>query len=407
MIKTILKNIFVPLGMIIFSVGITILLLEFVFLKSVLNILPLKTHSYLDRSIQVFAQSSKTSTIPDDYILVVGDSYAEGKGDWYKEIKEKVSRPDFHSTHLIHNSTGIDVITLGDSGKGSLRGFLNKSISGYEFANATQFEIEQPDLILAYFYEGNDLHNNVYAIKEHYKNAIDGDDVFDEEEFSEFISSHVVERSRIYKNSKSPELFDLKNKFYLSRFFYDLAEDNIDYWIKGPKIKKDRKQYKTDETNTVLISGEEFVIPQYLEGPALDLSDKEIELGIYVFEQSLRYLKEYFYNSKLAVVYIPSPMASYNLTSNQVSITQMRGMPAGGKRVFEMAKVAENSNNIAAKISEIALSADVHFIDSRGKLREESEFKPIHGPVDWLHLNKAGYTALADVIVEHIENMSL
>ena len=48
-----------------------------------------------------------------------------------------------------------------------------------------------------------------------------------------------------------------------------------------------------------------------MQAPPIDLSPGQIKLGLYVFEQSLIYLSEFFDKSEVTVVHIPSPLSAY------------------------------------------------------------------------------------------------
>lgn len=86
----------------------------------VLARLPLKNHRFLDKGTQILAQYSKKSTVPKNYIAIVGGSYVAGKGDWFSRIyKNKKGVPQdvysaYSSAHIIHERTGRDVITFDD-----------------------------------------------------------------------------------------------------------------------------------------------------------------------------------------------------------------------------------------------------------------------------------------------------
>src|SRR5882757_7364429 len=76
---------------------------------------------YLPEDIRVFAQSSKAGVLPRDPVLLLGDSYAQGYGDWLLESDPNRNDP-FHSAHVIQRLSGRDVVALGESGAGSAEG---------------------------------------------------------------------------------------------------------------------------------------------------------------------------------------------------------------------------------------------------------------------------------------------
>ena len=77
------KNIGINTALVMISLGVTYVLIECFFFRLFLPWLPLKTWGYIDADLLPLAQSSKQATIPHDYIMIVGDSYVVGLGDWY------------------------------------------------------------------------------------------------------------------------------------------------------------------------------------------------------------------------------------------------------------------------------------------------------------------------------------
>jgi len=71
-----------------------------------LHKIPLYLHSAIDPGLLGLAQTSKRSLIPDDYILILGDSNAIGKGEWFNEsLNDRRNLwPDFHTAHILLSS---------------------------------------------------------------------------------------------------------------------------------------------------------------------------------------------------------------------------------------------------------------------------------------------------------------
>ena len=63
------------------SIVINYLIIEYFIWRPLLPYVPVPLHSELGR-LKALAQSSKDSYVPENYILIIGDSYAEGLGDW-------------------------------------------------------------------------------------------------------------------------------------------------------------------------------------------------------------------------------------------------------------------------------------------------------------------------------------
>jgi hypothetical protein len=380
----------VPFILIITSVTFIYLLLELIFPR-LLSFLPLKTHWYLDEGVRVLAQSSKKSVIPEQYIALVGDSYAAGKGDWFLTVNRN-KRPAFHSAHIINSRTGKDVITFGANGAGSLRGLVAEPVSQYEFINSlSRFEIKPPQFIIVYFYEGNDLNNNLSDLRLRYEDAFDSDRIYDEDYFLGFIESTVLQKDPVFLKAQNN---NMRDEYIFAKYFYELIRhlSRKDKSIAGIPV---------GSVNQVIIDGKKTSIPDELQSPALELTDDEVRLSVYVFEQSLLYLKRYFASSKIGVVYIPSPLSSYRLASPEVKIETYEGRDS----VYRSDLVRRKSDEIASLIEKVARDNNIGFIDSREFIWRSSSRDIIHGPLDWWHFNKKGYTALAEAVIELIGSM--
>ena len=163
------KSLFANLLLAAVSFVVTVLVIEFAVSPRVWRYLPLKVHGELPRGCRVLAQSSKQSTVPEDYIALLGDSYAQGRGDWLHTVDAN-RNPPFHSAHLIRDATGRDVVTFGKSGAGSLRGLVAEPFTNLAYLKKTAlFAMDDPQSIVFYFYEGNDLGNNIEDLTEFFE----------------------------------------------------------------------------------------------------------------------------------------------------------------------------------------------------------------------------------------------
>lgn len=64
------------------------------------------------------------------------------------------------------------------------------------------------------------------------------------------------------------------------------------------------------------------------------------------------------------------------------------------------------SNFVCERIALAAASLGTRFVDARPALRQASEHGVLRGPRDWHYFNKAGYQALADVVVADLAGAS-
>jgi hypothetical protein len=397
---SIVSNILVFLA----SSVILVFVLELIF-PHILHKVPLSIYVGLDDGYKVLGQSTKKSVIPKDYIAIVGDSHALGTGDWYTRIvrKHKLTQGDYHSAHVLYNRTGRDIISYGALGSGSLRGLVSQPIGHFIHINSLRaFELQDPEMILVYFFEGNDLNDNVIDLQGQYKDIIDMDRFYDPDYFKNFIQKSVLEVDPLYR-TEGP----LKN-FLFTRFLIESVGDNVVNEIKrGIKKLKRAVNNKVGElregappkpapvrNDTALIDGKEFPIPLNTQHPAMTLTAEETKQAIYMFEQSLLFLSDYFKDASIAVVYIPSPLSSYQWISPTVTIQTRRATIA-----YESSLIHERSQEICLKVESIARRHHFKFADTRSFVRKAASKEPIHGPRDWLHPNETGYRALAEGVI--------
>ncbi len=376
------------------SVFFTYLLIEFFLFRILLPYSPLKLYGYIPEASRILAQSSKKATFPKDYVALIGDSYAQGEGDWLRSANIS-KNPDYHSAHVIYRQTGRDVISFGRSGAGSLNGIVCAPISNYEYLKTTLlYKVQAPQDFIIYFYEGNDLNDNLLSIRTLFDGKYDRNKIYDSGYFREFINKAVLPWDHLYK---AKEGF----RWYSNLFFARSLRA-----ILFPKNKVHDEHAAPDiftpgSVNKIMLGQDIVDIPDGLQSPSLELTEDEITLSVYVFEQSLKYLKEYFPQSRIGVIYIPSPLSTYKLVSDQVDIETYEGR----SKVYDRDLVKQRSDEIAASIQTIAGKCHVSFEDARNEIDQYAQKELLHGPKDWNHFNQKGYTILATIAQRLLRKM--
>ena len=292
-----------------------------------LHKVPLYLHAAIDSGLLGLAQTSKRSLIPDDYILILGDSNAIGLGEWFNEsLKDRRNLwPDFHTAHIFHNKLNVDVISFGGAGAGNLMNLVFSPITQFKYINSFgPYNLKKPKRILVIFDEGNDVSDNLKELNKLFSRKFDVGRIYDKEYFRLFLDD-VFQNNNPYEVSTS----SLKRLIF-SRFLYkgikDLFSENKyeENWQKLLKSQKIHKlklnevntSYKTSRhtiLNIALVGSEKWVFSNKNFRPPIELTEDDIKLGIYVFEQSLLYASEFFKGSKIDIVYLPSVTSSYNL----------------------------------------------------------------------------------------------
>ena len=134
--------------------------------------LPLRLYGLVDKKLRILAQSSKKTQFPKEYIAITGDSYAVGAGDWSTEIHRSsfFGSPAYSPAHLIHERTGIDVVSFGRAGAASFDGIWSEPVSQFLYINSIRdYKLSPPKHLLIFFYEGNDVYDDILFLRQNLK----------------------------------------------------------------------------------------------------------------------------------------------------------------------------------------------------------------------------------------------
>ncbi|MBI4676826.1 MAG: SGNH/GDSL hydrolase family protein [Elusimicrobia bacterium] len=347
----------------------------------------------VDLPFLVFCQSTKTHRAPKDYALILGDSYAVGLGEQWDNLN-RWTRQAFGSQAVLHARTGRDIITMGHAGAGSLGGLVADPVGKFEFLKKTVlYKLSEPKVVLAYFYEGNDLDNNLRDLGNRYLGKYDEARLHDPAYFKEFIRKAVVEEDDTFRRSRR---FHLDQNLIFWKF---VKSSSRKLWEVLSGAAPQAQAATLFGANLVRLGPRVVAVPDRLQGPSLEMTPEEVKRGVHVFEQSLRYLREYLPRSRILVVYVPAPLSCYELASDWISVEPyLERTP-----YHEARKVRPRSDHIAGLIREAAGRAGCGFVDTRPALRLQARNKLLHGGTDWKHLTRVGYAALAEAILPDLE----
>lgn len=378
----------------------TFLVLEAFIENYLITQTPVKFHFALPAGLAVLAQSSKTGRIPENYIALAGDSYAHGKGDWLLEISPD-SNDAFHSAHVLQNLTEHDVISFGKSGASNIKGWVRDPIARYQFIHDNiDDSIKHPKIILAYFYAGNDLLENVLQLHESFIPKYGETALNDDDAWNDFFLTNIEERK------VGPFSGIDSNLGWFPRATFKVLKNELKAKKVGSELGDIHIQ-QTGKINSVWVNDKEIKIPDNIQAPTLELTSAETELGFLAFSKSLEYLKNFFNKSQIIVVYIPSVIESYSRMSEKLSIINIRTKNKYIEEIYTSSQLMQRSNEIADRVKKISTSFGLSFIDTRADIRAASTQQLIHGPVDWLHFNRKGYEVLAQSISCGMEKQNI
>lgn len=379
--------------------------------------LPHRLQWRVDAPLLVFNQDTRRGRKPRDYLAIVGDSYAVGVVN--EDGPRKWSSRGPAANALLFESLGVDVAAWGQNGGGSLGGLVATPIGTYEFFKRTRFYgFEEPEKILAFFYEGNDLDDNVIELKERYDGRFEAGRFDDPEYFRGFIDQVVRKEHPLARRTAD---FGWTDNLLFLDFILEFTKKSLSWlfvqrrWANrrptharpdarpmGEGAEDEDQAAKPDKTspevNRARVGGKIVSLPEGLQSPGLELDAGEIARGVLVFEHSIRYLKSYFPKAEMTVVYIPSPLTCYELVSEKVSIeTRQNRSPIRDAKLVPPA-----SDGIEAAVRAASMRAGCGYVDAREVLRRAGGKRIIHGPWDWYHFNRHGYKALADRITAEL-----
>lgn len=347
--------------------------------------LPLRVRARIPAPMYVLSQASSAHAIPDDYVLVLGDSYAEGQGDWLSSAMREPGSVGFQATDVLHARSGRDVITFGRGGAD------NVSSTAYmvekRFAALTRMGLGTPSDVFVYFYEGNDLTDNLRQARKHFELDRRGFEAFDERALDLAIEARA--RDGFWSG--------LPGAVLLPYLVIDALKHSSDGGVASES--QSRIEILSDEDpldESVFTSGgQRYAFRGDASGPALELNPQETEFALRMFERALAWTVRRFPKARVRVVYIPAPLSCYELSSTNA---RARVTQPGREKLVPSTKVKLRSDELRARVAAISASRHVALIDATDELRAASATEVLHGPIDGHHFNRAGYTVLGEVL---------
>ncbi len=336
------------------------------FLPSLPNLFPI--------AATIWWQPSAPNPAHHDYAALLGDSYAEGAGDWLA-ARTRIDEP-YGSADIIHQRTGLNILSFGVGGSGSAEGFVLSATwalnAGYCFIFPTP---RRPASAIYYFYEGNDLNDNIDFIrtKLHLAPEAAGIEEASTRYFTETMGRmHVATCMKYFRDA----LHSMLHVAYISIFH------------------PPQQLWSSTETSHAVVGGGIASIPGGLQAPSMELDGRSTDAALQVFDAAMTWFIDKYPEIKLTVVDVPSVLTNYRLLDSSVTTeTYQYGSP-----VQPTAQIAPRSDAICERLRAITLRHGQKFLDARPAMREAASHVLIHGPLNWGHFNRIGYTRLGETV---------
>jgi len=360
------------------STIVSYFIIEAIFFRVYFPLADPSVRPHLPETPGVLTQNTKAGFVPHDYIAILGDSMAEGLGDALLAAGNNEARA-YHAAHAVHDLTGKDVVSFGRGGSSSAEALVRQPARILEGSHCLIFPtIEEPSRIFAYFYEGNDIQDNLAFAKKVAQRAGHADGASIDAYLANDYARFPAWQCHLY-------LFDIGSR--MARFFYKYYYVGVDPY---------RIQI-TRGGSGILIGEETIDAPAPLDGPAIEVSDADIRAGIVVFERSLAWLKTRFPKVPITVVYVPTALSIYHLTGPTYRYS-VEPRDDGRSDWATATQIARNSDLLCNLVRTASAGNGVGFLDARPGLREAAAKRLLHGPVDWVHFNEQGYRVLGGLL---------
>jgi hypothetical protein len=354
--------------------------LEYAVFRVALPYLPVDVRPHLPDTVDVLSQNSKAGYLPHNYVALLGDSYAEGLGDWLLQVGGDRTKP-FHSADVIRQATGRDVVSFGKGGTGSAEGIVLRPARIFPSYRCSVFPaLEAPRQMFVYFYEGNDIDDNIYFLTK--------------------VDSRYHRTDGEAINRYLEEQYAATNPWHchwqLADFMITMASFAVRYHVFG--LPADNCGTEAPRSNHLIV-GDRTIEAPALMGPAmLHVDDGPIRAAMGVLDHALSWLRMRFPGVPIEVVYVPSALSIYRPAGDSVTYCV-------GTNVVRTAPTTLSERNhalIRDLARDIAARQGIGFIDATPTLRAAASGQVIHGPRDWDHLNEIGYRALGSLVAAHV-----
>jgi len=373
------------------SILILIVVMEILFPK-VIYTLPIGLQRFLKQSTIPLAISTKKYTVPKDYTLIVGDSFAEGAGDLYLK-QNKWKNGQYSSGHFLHEITTKDFLQIGIGGAGSANGIVIKPLTYLNHYRA-RIPLTNPKEVLIYYYEGNDLNNNLRYINKYL--SIENN-LFSDVEIYKHFDTRLNKNFKETAGEKLWFIIFIKNLLYnalnlVANYIYDNSDHlhsghlKIDLYnnLDSSSIKDYNSSQNKIKLDNVIID-----LPDSLQGPAMELTNREILVSLQLFYSSIKYLRSKLGEIPLSVVYIPSVVSCYRFEQSISTQTYHNR-----KGIYTQKEIDRRSENNRLEILKFCKNNGFNFIDPTSYLQNSGQL--IHGPINYSHFNEFGYKMLAE-----------
>ena len=395
-----LKNYFINFFLALISLILSLLIINIIILhfpsqkffpRSLANSLP-------NILITFYPDTYKRNNL-ENYIAILGDSYSQGNGDAYLN-----GTYNYSIGHHLYKKNKKNYLIFGRAGFGSISAISNL-IKLHKISNLPNFieNLKKPESIIFFFYEGNDLEENIFEYSSLSRSG---------ENLNDFVLRRINENINLTSNDKFTSffpLFPITQDMYghLKILFKKLlqSEEGINKKLLiVDRVKKlfgftvilgSEKEDNLTFNNSIKDNNHYKNIPP-LQSAAANLTSEEIWISLNIFFTSMQYVKSWSKTDNISIVYIPSPVSCYNW--EEPIEYERKGFVSIG--TISNKKNTIKSRLIRKEIEQFSKKNNIKFLDMTKYIRNTN--KILHGPLDWRHFNYDGYKIISEYLARSL-----
>ena len=304
----------------------------------------------------------------------------------------------------MRDKTNLNYLNFARGGYGSIASVLNlERIIYFSYNDILIENLKHPEEIIYFFYEGNDLTENMSLfleaentnINDYFENEIKRLTLISDYKKNIEINFPIVSYLKILGKKLFLQINNLKSYRDLVGYYNQLLSR-----IKGNQEIMIRN-YNKDKFKNKNITVNQFIFPQIESGFTL-LKKKQINQSLEIFYLSMNYLKNKFPSSKIKIIYIPSLPTIYefndpiNTWSNYAKKKKFENV------ITTRDQNEQNSLYVRESINQYSIKNNLFYLDLTKSLQNFAKQNIIHGPIDYGHFNKLGYEFFSKEILKSL-----
>ena len=110
-----------------------------------------------------------------------------------------------------------------------------------------------------------------------------------------------------------------------------------------------------------------------------------------------------FPDSEIDLVYLPSSLSIYQFGSSDLRPAPLIMRGDYRDKTFKPAEAIQKNQSLRQNVLKIANSLGFGFIDTTSAMKERAKFHLLHGPKDPIHLNRKGYEAFSEILINELQ----